>query len=209
MIPVQFITHTISGISYEQSAVMALESGCRWIQLRMKDASDEEVEPVAVKLLKACHDCGATFILDDRVELCKKLQADGVHLGKNDMPVDQAREYLGHEYIIGGTANTFEDIRRLKRQSADYIGCGPFRYTETKKNLAPILGLEGYSHIMLQVKEEGLRIPVGAIGGITPEDVLPILHTGVQGIAVSSAFLQSPHPAETMRRFLEADEAGI
>lgn len=205
MIPIQFITHTTSSISYEESAMLALQGGCRWIQLRIKGASDDEVEPVAIRLLKACHEADATFILDDRVELCKKIKADGVHLGRHDMPVNQAREYLGHEFIIGGTANTFDEIRTLKYQSADYIGCGPYRYTTTKENLAPLLGPDGYTKIMQQVKAEELRIPICAIGGITLDDVIPILQTGIKGIAISGAVLRADNPVEMMQRFLQAD----
>lgn len=120
----QFITHQNERFSYLEGAYLALIGGCDWIQLRMKGATDEEVEPIARKLKLACEGVGATFILDDRVELVKKLQIDGVHLGKNDMPVDEARKFLGDEFIIGGTANTFDDIRRLHEQGADYIGCG-------------------------------------------------------------------------------------
>lgn len=206
MIPIQFITHTTPSISYEESAMLALQGGCRWIQLRIKGASNDEVEPVALRLLKACHKADATFILDDRVELCKKIKADGVHLGRHDMPVNQAREYLGHEFIIGGTANTFDEIRTLKRQSADYIGCGPYRYTTTKENLAPVLGLKGYTKIMQQVKAEELRIPICAIGGITLDDVIPILQTGIKGIAISGAVLRADNPVEMMQRFLQADD---
>lgn len=206
MIPIQFITHTTSSISYEESAMLALQGGCRWIQLRIKGASDDEVEPVALRLLKACHEADATFILDDRVELCKKIKADGVHLGRHDMPVNQAREYLGHEFIIGGTANTFDEIRTLKYQSADYIGCGPYRYTTTKENLAPLLGPDGYTKIMQQVKAEELRIPICAIGGITLDDVIPILQTGIKGVAISGAVLRADNPVEMMQRFLQADD---
>ena len=148
MIPVQFITHQTKTISYEESALLALKSGCKWIQLRMKDASDEEVETLARRLKDKCREFDAVFVIDDRVELVKKIEADGVHLGKNDMPVDEARRFLGEGFLIGGTANTIEDVRRIHRASADYIGCGPFRYTETKKNLSPILGLTGYEEIM-------------------------------------------------------------
>lgn len=102
----QFITHQNERFSYLEGAYLALIGGCDWIQLRMKGATDEEVEPIARKLKLACEGAGATFILDDRVELVKKLQIDGVHLGKNDMPVDEARKFLGDEFIIGGTANT-------------------------------------------------------------------------------------------------------
>ena len=112
----QFITHQNERFSYLEGAYLALIGGCDWIQLRMKGATDEEVEPIARKLKLACEGAGATFILDDRVELVKKLQIDGVHLGKNDMPVDEARKFLGDEFIIGGTANTFDDIRHLHEQ---------------------------------------------------------------------------------------------
>lgn len=207
MVPVQFITHSSPTLSYEDSALAALRGGCKWIQLRMKNASDDEVAPIAERLLKACHDNGATFIIDDRVELAKQIKADGVHLGKNDMPVAEAREKLGHEFIIGGTANTLEDIRALKRSSVDYIGCGPFRYTTTKENLAPIIGLEGYRNIMSTLQEDEFRIPVCAIGGITLEDVVPLLQAGVQGIAVSGAVVRSENPEEVMRQFLHADDA--
>ena len=144
----QFITHQNERFSYLEGAYLALIGGCDWVQLRMKGATDEEVEPIARKLKLACEGAGATFILDDRVELVKKLQIDGVHLGKNDMPVDEARKLLGDEFIIGGTANTFDDIRRLHEQGADYIGCGPFRYTTTKEKLSPVLGIEGYRQII-------------------------------------------------------------
>lgn len=206
MVPIQFITHTYNGISYEESGMLALQGGCRWVQLRMKGATDDEAEPVARRLLAACHEAGATFILDDRVELCAKIKADGVHLGKNDMPVSEARERLGHEFIIGGTANTIDDIRRLKRESADYVGCGPFRFTTTKEKLSPTLGLDGYRSIIQAMRQEELRIPLVAIGGITLEDVPALLDAGADGIAVSGAVLRADSPADMMRRFLESDK---
>ena len=102
----QFISHHSDKYSYLDSIRMALEGGCRWIQLRMKDATDDEVRPLAIQALQLCRDYGATFIIDDRVELVRELGADGVHLGKNDMPIAEARRILGPDYIIGGTANT-------------------------------------------------------------------------------------------------------
>ena len=135
MVPIQFITHFTERISYEESALLALQGGCRWIQLRMKNEPDETVEPIALRLQKACREAGATFIIDDRVRLVKKIKADGVHLGKEDMPVAEARRFLGEEFLIGGTANTADDVLRLKRESADYVGCGPFRFTRPNRNL--------------------------------------------------------------------------
>lgn len=205
MIPVQFITHKTKTISYEESALLALEGGCKWIQLRMKDASDEEVEKLARRLKGKCREFGAVFVIDDRVELVKKIEADGVHLGKNDMPVDEARRFLGEGFLIGGTANTIEDVRNLHRASADYIGCGPFRFTETKKNLSPILGLAGYEEIMKAMHDEAITTPLCAIGGITLADVKDLMSVGVDGIAVSGAVLTADNPVEEMKKFVNAD----
>ena len=199
---IQFITHETETIGYVEGARMALEGGCRWIQLRMKDASDDEVRKAAAEIQPLCKAHDAIFLLDDRVELAKELKADGVHLGKNDMPVDEARRVLGEEFIIGGTANTFEDIERLASQGADYIGCGPFRFTTTKKNLAPVLGLEGYRDIIAKMEDAGIDLPVVAIGGITADDIDEILATGVRGIALSSTILRAENPVEEMRRIL-------
>lgn len=196
----QFITHFTDTYSYFDSARMALEGGCRWIQLRMKDASPEEIEQEALRIQNLCKSYGATFMIDDHVELVKKVRAEGVHLGKNDMPVAEARKILGKDFIIGGTANTFEDVKMHYEAGADYIGCGPFRFTTTKKNLSPVLGLEGYRSIVLQMKEKVIDLPIVAIGGITFEDIPAIMETGVNGIALSGTILQAADPvAETKR----------
>lgn len=199
----QYISHFTQQISYAEGIRMALEGGCRWIQLRMKDAPVEEIIACAEKVLPLCHRHGAKFLLDDHVELVRQLGADGVHLGKNDMPVDEARKILGSDIIIGGTANTIEDIIRLHKQGADYIGCGPFRFTTTKKNLSPILGLDGYKSIVLKMKELGIDLPIVAIGGITVEDIPAVMGTGVSGIALSGAILGAPDPVEMTARIIE------
>lgn len=196
----QFITHFTDKYTYFDSAVMALEGGCRWIQLRMKDADEIEIERTALRILPECRRRGAVFIIDDHVELAKRIGADGVHIGKNDMPVDEARRILGDGFIIGGTANTFDDIQRLADKGADYIGCGPFRFTTTKKNLAPMLGIEGYENIVSQMKEHGINLPIVAIGGITYGDIPQIMATGVTGIALSGSVLRSDNPVDEMRR---------
>lgn len=199
---IQFITHTTDSIGYVEGARLALEGGCKWVQLRMKDATDDEVRNAAAEIQPLCKEHEAVFLLDDRVELAKELHADGVHLGKNDMPVDEARRILGEEYIIGGTANTFEDIERLARQGADYIGCGPFRFTTTKKNLAPVLGIDGYLEIIEKMSKAGIDLPVVAIGGITADDIDAILATGVRGIAVSGTVLNADDPVAMMKKLI-------
>lgn len=207
----QFITHCTDRYSYVDSARIALEGGCRWIQLRMKDADESLLEETALVVQKMCKDYGATFIIDDNVHLVKKIKADGVHLGKNDMPIIEARGILGDDFIIGGTVNCFEDILRQRttvngQQSLgilDYFGCGPFRFTSTKKNLAPILGLEGYENIISNMKRNNINIPLVAIGGITKDDISDILKTGVDGIALSGSILRAENPVEEMRSIVE------
>lgn len=200
---IQFITHSNNRYGYVDGARLALEGGCRWVQLRMKEATEVEFMAAAAEIGRLCKEHGATFVLDDHVEWVEKTGADGVHLGKNDMPIDEARKILGSDKIIGGTANTFEDVERLYRQGADYIGCGPFRFTTTKKNLSPVLGLEGYQHIVDQMKSHGINLPIVAIGGILESDIKSILATGVSGIAVSGGILNAENPAEEMQRFLK------
>lgn len=200
---IQFITHSNNRYGYVDGARLALEGGCRWVQLRMKEATEAEFMDAAAEIGRLCKEHGATFVLDDHVEWVEKTGAGGVHLGKNDMPIDEARKILGNDKIIGGTANTFEDVERLYRQGANYIGCGPFRFTTTKKNLSPVLGLEGYQHIVDQMKSHGINLPIVAIGGILESDIKSILATGVSGIAVSGGILNAENPTEEMQRFLK------
>lgn len=202
---IQFITHANDRYDYLDGVRMALEGGCRWIQLRMKDASEEEILKTAENTRKLCRQYDAVFLLDDYVELVERSGADGVHLGKDDMPIDEARRLLGKDKIIGGTANTFEDVKRIYSAGADYIGCGPFRFTTTKKKLSPILGLDAYSRIIKQMNAYGINIPVIAIGGILLQDVSDIMQTGVSGVAISGAILNAnndDNPVTTMKRFI-------
>ena len=202
MLKLQFITHQTERYSYLDSARMALEGGCKWIQLRMKETPLDEVERVALELKPLCKQHDALLVLDDHVELTKKLEVDGVHLGKNDMPIAEARRVLGEGFIIGGTANTFDDVKAHYQAGADYIGCGPFRFTTTKKNLSPVLGLEGYRSIIARMEEEGIDLPVVAIGGITYDDIPQLLQTGINGIAMSGSILRADDPVEETRRLL-------
>ncbi len=205
-IMLQFITHRTERYDYLDSVRIALAGGCRWVQLRMKGMTDEEVRPVAIEAQKMCRDAGATFIVDDRVELVGELGIDGVHLGKNDMPIGEARKVLGERAIIGGTANTLEDVVVHYEATANYIGCGPFRFTTTKEKLSPLLGLEGYRRIVKGMKEQGINLPIVAIGGIKAEDVAEIMRTGVTGIALSGAILQAADPIEEMKRIINIIE---
>lgn len=191
----QFITHNNSRFNEVEGAKAALEGGCRWIQLRMKNASDDEFIAAGKEIGRLCRKAGAKFILDDRVELVELLNADGVHLGKNDMPVAEARRLLGSEKIIGATANNLQDAINGMNAGADYLGIGPFRFTTTKQRLAPVLGLDGLTELMTKLREVS-DIPVVAIGGIKDSDIRDIMRSGVTGIAVSGNILNASSPKE-------------
>lgn len=200
---IQFISHYTDQYSYLDAIRLALDGGCRWVQLRMKDASIQDFLSIGKEVRRLCDHYQATFILDDHVELVREIGADGVHLGKKDMPVAEARKILGNDCIIGGTANTFDDVKMHYEASANYIGCGPFRFTTTKQGLAPVLGLEGYRSIIAQMSAEGIDLPMVAIGGITAEDIPAIMQTGVSGIALSGAVLRAADPVAEMKRLTE------
>lgn len=199
----QFITNPTSVDEALAQAEAALEGGCRWIQLRWKDAPADGLVRAAHACANACRRHGAVFIIDDHVELVGQCGADGVHLGKNDMPPSEARRMLGPCRIIGATANTPADIDNAASQGADYIGYGPFRFTSTKKNLSPVLGLDGYRVATAHCRETGIGLPIVAIGGITADDIPAIMDTGVSGIAVSGVIASASDPVDATRRLLD------
>lgn len=200
----QFITHYSKDYSYIDSVHIALEGGCRWVQLRMKDSDEILFEKTAIVVQQMCKEYGANFIIDDNVALVKKIDADGVHLGKNDMPITEARKLLGEGFIIGSTVNSVEDILYILKSgiTPDYFGCGPFRYTSTKKNLAPILGYEGYLNINHKMFDNNIQIPLIAIGGIRKKDIPQLLKSGVSGIALSSSILNASNPINEMQEIV-------
>jgi len=202
----QFITHKAGGYDELSGAEAVLKGGCRWVQLRMKDASDEEFMSVGRKLAELCRSFGARLILDDRVHLVGEIGADGVHVGKNDMPVDEVRRLLGPGFIVGATANSFDDIASAAARGADYIGLGPFRFTQTKRKLSPILGLEGYRQLMSESRAAGILLPVVAIGGINSADIPDIMATGVHGVAISGGLLRAEDTVAETRNILSALE---
>jgi thiamine-phosphate pyrophosphorylase len=198
-------------VDHLQQVESACRAGIRWIQLRMKQASDDEVRDVALAAKSICAAFGCTLIIDDRVAVAAAVDVDGVHLGKEDMTVSEARRLLGEGKIIGGTANVVEDILEHYRQGADYIGLGPYRYTTTKKKLSPILGLEGYRQIMNRLRQEGIHIPVIAIGGIEVGDVAPLLDAGLAGVAFSGMLVHAEDPrgvVEALEGEVSRAEAG-
>ncbi|MCD8292586.1 MAG: thiamine phosphate synthase [Prevotellaceae bacterium] len=205
----QFISHYTDRYTYVEAVRMALEGGCRWVQLRMKEADTRRLYDTALEVLPLCRAAGAKLVVDDRLDVALAAAADGVHLGQRDLPVAKARALAGSGFIIGGTANTFEQVKAHALAGADYVGVGPFRFTTTKQGLAPVLGLEGYRRIVARMKAEGIRLPLIAIGGITRQDIPALAATGVDGIALSGSVLHATSPVEEMRLTLQALEGGL
>ena len=207
----QYITQEIPNISHQELVVSACEAGVKWVQLRMKNRPYNECLQVAKESLAITRKYGAKLIINDFLDVALAVGADGVHLGKEDMPVSEAKKAAPAGFIIGGTANTFEDIKKLAEEGANYIGCGPFKFTNTKKKLSPILGLEGYREILRLCRLQKIASPVIAIGGIVPSDIPSLKETGVYGIAVASALTNAADKTQMVRdiyQLLEAASVG-
>ena len=198
----------ISRLQYITTSAIHAEQACKggvdWVQLRLKNISFDDYKAIAVEVQAICKQYGAKLIINDNVDVAIAISADGVHLGKDDMPHAEARLLLGDDYIIGGSTNTADDIIRLSREPIDYLGVGPFRFTSTKEKLNPIVGLEGYKRIIHELKNSSVSVPpLIGIGGIAEEDVADILSAGLYGVAVSGAISRAAQPTFVAGKFLQ------
>lgn len=201
---VQYISQgDIPGFTHVQLIEKACKGGSDWVQLRIKDEPAIVVQEVAMQAKKVCDSYGARLIINDFPEVAKAIGASGVHLGKTDMDPLEARKILGEGSIIGGTANTLADVQELHQKKVDYIGYGPFRFTNTKKKLSPIVGDEGFRVLMEFCREKNIKTPVIAIGGITENDLKILLNTGVYGVAISSVINHAENQESAMAGFLD------
>lgn len=201
----QFITNENSKVSPERQILDIIEGGCRWVQLRFKEASDQDIKDLFFKIREKAKETLTTIIINDRVELARSLAADGVagvHIGLEDMSASEAREKLGPDAIIGVTAHSFDELKAYKGLDVDYVGIGPFAPTDTKKNLAPVLGLEGIAEMVLLAKDSGIEFPLVAVGGVKLEDVASLLEVGANGIAVSGALANADNIIEETKKFI-------
>lgn len=187
----------------------ALDAGCDWIQLRFKNQTAKNTFALAEAVKFLCEEYLANFIVNDNLYLAQQIAADGVHLGLTDMNIAEARAILGNTKIIGGTANTFQDIENHVKNGCDYIGLGPLRFTSTKEKLSPILGLSGYYTILQKMKDHKIKTPVYAIGGITLNDINPLMETGVHGIAVSGMITESDQKEKLIQQLNEKLYANV
>ena len=194
----QFITTNAA------TAEQACMGGVDWIQLRLKNVSYDEYFAVGKEVQAVCRKYNAIFIVNDDVKLALDLDADGVHVGKEDsLPQHYIDEMLSKGKIIGCTTNTTDDILHFKGKPVSYLGLGPFRFTTTKQKLSPILGIEGYKEIFEGLKHSDMNPipPIIGIGGVTIEDVAALLGTGLHGIAVSGAISNAADVTDAARQF--------
>lgn len=180
--------------SLEEAVEAALRGGVTILQLREKRASHEELVKMAMRLKPLCRRYGVPLIINDDVEAALEADADGVHVGQEDMAVAEARRILGPEKIIGASAHNREEALEAQRQGADYLGSGAVFGSSTKKD-ATTLSREELTAVCRAVS-----IPVAAIGGITEENCLELAGTGVSGIAVVSALFAAADKEEAAAR---------
>jgi thiamine-phosphate pyrophosphorylase len=192
-----FITdRNISSLSYDDMTFKVLMAGVRWIQYRDKERSRREIYEEAVRLRQLTKDYNAIFIVNDYVDIALCINADGVHLGQDDLPLKEARKIIGRNKMIGVSTHSLEQAIKAEKDGADYIGFGPVFHTQTKDAGKP----KGIN--MLREVKENVSIPVVAIGGINPENIRSVLNTGVDAVAVASAILVGDIK-ENIRRFMD------
>ncbi|MDH3196970.1 MAG: thiamine phosphate synthase [Candidatus Krumholzibacteria bacterium] len=188
--------------THEEIAALAVAGGARDIQLRDKRMHDEELVATARRTLALCADAGAVLIVNDRVEVARVARAHGVHLGRADTPIAEARALLGPSVIIGATAGTLTQALEAQAAGADYVGFGHIFPTASKHKSTPPVGLEGLREVCA-----ALRIPVIAIGGITADNAADVLAAGAWGVAVIGAVCAAPDPEAAARALARATEA--
>ncbi len=199
--------HTNGKLDFLQTIEQALQGGCSVVQLREKECATREFYQQAADVKALTDQYNIPLIINDRIDVCMAVNADGVHLGQEDMPVKEARKILGDEKIIGVSAHNLEEALQAWKEGADYLGVGAIFGTKTKKNTVDT-SVEILREICLQVP-----IPVVAIGGISIENVVQLKHTGIDGVAVVSAIMAAAEPkraaAELLIKVREVRNEGI
>lgn len=190
-----FITSPLHG-SVENAVSALLESGIRWIQYREKNKSRREIFHEALVLKELTEKYGACFIVNDYADIAMAVDADGVHLGQEDLPLHEARKIMGKK-IIGISTHNISEAVKAEKDGADYIGFGPVFHTGTKDAGEP-RGLNALGRV-----KESVKIPVIAIGGIKAANARSVFDTGCSGVAVSSGLLERDLK-ENAERFMSA-----
>jgi thiamine-phosphate pyrophosphorylase len=183
--------------SLQDVLVQAAAAGVRLFQYRNKTGSMLTAYREALLLRQRAAEAGALFIVNDRCDLALAVEADGVHLGQDDLPVDDARSIMVGR-LIGLSTHTLDQVRHACTRGVDYVAFGPIFQTASKADHAPVVGVEGLR------QARGLTsLPLFAIGGITPEKAQEVRRAGADGVAVISAVLQAPDIAVAVKAFLQ------
>jgi thiamine-phosphate pyrophosphorylase len=193
-----------SRFSHEELARLGIVGGADTIQLREKGGSTRRMIEVAKRMVAVCRQADVPLIVNDRIDVALAADADGVHLGQSDFPIPHARELLGKDKLIGGSAATLEEARICLAEGADYIGFGPVYVTGSKADAGPVSGPEGLTQVV-----ETIPLPIIAIGGIAAENVPEVMETGAYGIAVISAVCCQIDPEGATRALRDALERSI
>jgi thiamine-phosphate pyrophosphorylase len=193
---------TDAGLSRGRSHLSIVEAAVRGgvtiVQYREKNASTHRMIEEAAELLRLCRATGIPFIVNDRIDVALAVDADGVHVGQDDMPASVARRLIGKKKILGVSAGSAEEARKAVLDGADYIGASPIFSTPTKPDAPPPLGIEGLREVTRAVK-----IPVVAIGGISEMNAAAMIEAGAAGVAVVSAIVAA-EDVEAAARALRA-----
>ncbi len=197
----RLVVITDRGLSAPRSVIdvvaAALEGGARAVQLRNKGDPARELVAVGRDLRALTREAGALLFVNDRLDVALALEADGIHVGPDDIPVAAVRRVVGTELLIGRSADDPEVARRAVDDGADYIGCGTVYPTSTKADAGGVIGLDGLARVVASV-----RVPVVGIGGITEERAPAVSETGAAGVAVVGAVMAASDPAEAVRALL-------
>jgi len=180
----------------------AIAGGATVVQLREKDCNTREMIELARTLLAITQLAGVPLIINDRVDVAMAVDADGVHVGQEDMPASIARQLVGSDKILGVTASNPDEARQAIADGADYIGCNAVFYTPTKTDTGQPLGVEGFRRLA-----QSVSVPVIAIGGIKADNAGELIRAGAAGVAVVSAIMAADDPeaaARALRTVVEA-----
>jgi len=189
--------------SHRELTRLAIAGGADTIQFRQKHGSTKELIETALAIKELCDRAGIVFIVNDRIDVALAADADGVHLGQDDFPLELARKILGGNKIIGGSAGNVEEALKCADEGADYIGFGPVYPTGSKEDAGPATGIEAMKNL-----SRVISLPIIAIGGVNSENIPEIISAGAHGVAVISAVCCSEDPVAASRILKEALEHG-
>lgn len=196
-----FITDNGFGWSHTELAKKVIDAGIEIIQFREKDLPLRKRVEIGKELRKLTSSRNVTLIVNDRIDVAQAIDADGVHLGQDDLPLEDGRKILGKDKIIGASVETVDEAKRAVKKGADYLGVGTVFPTSTKNNIGDIIGLDRLREIC-----EVADIPCVGIGGIDFNNASKIIESGANGVAVISAIADSENPREKAERLLKKVE---